>query len=60
MRNAVVLTLVQNCRLHGINPEEHLKDVLERLPRMSNQDDLKQRTPLHWKRSRTQALRQAA
>ncbi len=59
-RNAVVLKLVQNCRLYGIKPEEYLKDVLERLPRMSNQDDLKQRTPLHWKRSRAQALRQAA
>lgn len=59
-RNAAVLTLVQNCRMHGVNPEEYLKDVLERLPRMTNQDDLKQLTPLNWKRSREQALRQAA
>lgn len=59
-RNAVVLTLVQNCRMHGVNPEEYLKDVLERLPRMTNQDDLKQLTPLNWKKAREQSLRRAA
>jgi transposase len=59
-RNAVVLTLVQNCRLHGVNPEEYLKDVLERLPRMTNQDDLSQLTPLNWKQARERSLRQAA
>ncbi len=35
-RNAVVFTLVQNCRMHGINPQEYFKDVLERLPGMTN------------------------
>ena len=59
-RNATVLTLVQNCRMHGVNPEEYLKDVLERLPRMTNQDNLKQLTPRQWQKSRAQALRQAA
>jgi hypothetical protein len=37
-----------------------LKDVLERLPRMTNQDDLKQLTPRQWKKAREQSLRQAA
>jgi hypothetical protein len=63
-RNAVVFTLVQNCRMHGVNPYEYLKDVLERLPRMTNQDDLSQLTPLNWKKSREQSrnpsLKQAA
>jgi len=59
-RNAAVFTLVQNCRMHAVNPEEYLKDVLERLPRMTNQDDLKQLTPLNWKKSRAQSLRRAA
>jgi transposase len=59
-RNAAVFTLVQNCRLHGVNPEEYLKDVLERLPRMTNQDDLSQLMPLNWKKAREQSLRQAA
>lgn len=59
-RNAVVFTLVQNCRMHGVNPYEYLKDVLERLPRMTNQDRLDQLTPLNWKKAREQSLRQAA
>lgn len=59
-RNAAVLTLVQNCRLHGVNPYEYLKDVLERLPRMTNQDRVDQLTPLNWKKAREQSLRQAA
>jgi len=46
--------------MHGVNPEAYLKDVLERLPRMTNQDDLKQLTPLNWKKSREQSLRRAA
>lgn len=59
-RNAAVLTLVQNCRMHGVNPEEYLKDMLERLPRMTNQDDLSQLTPLNWKQAREQSHRRAA
>lgn len=59
-RNAVVMTLVQNCRMHGVNPEEYLKDVLERLPHMTNQDRVDQLTPLNWKKARAQSLRQAA
>lgn len=59
-RNAVVFTLVQNCRMHGVNPEEYLRDMLERLPRMTNQDDLKPLTPRQWKQAREQSLRQAA
>ena len=31
-RSAVIYTLIENCRMHGVNPEEYLKDVLERLP----------------------------
>jgi transposase len=53
-RNAVIFTLVQNCRMHGVNPYEYLKDVLERLPRMTNQDRLDQLTPLNWKKAREQ------
>jgi hypothetical protein len=38
--------------MHRVNPEEYLKDVLERLPRMTNQDDLSQLTPRNWKKTR--------
>ena len=30
-RNAAVFTLVENCRMHGVEPLEYFKDVLERL-----------------------------
>jgi len=59
-RNAVVMTLVQNCRMHGVNPYDYFKDVLERLPRMTNQDNIGQLTPLNWKKSREQARATAA
>jgi transposase len=59
-RNAVVFTLVQNCRMHEVNPYEYFKDLLERLPRMTNQDQLDQLTPLNWKKAREKALPQAA
>jgi len=58
-RNAVVFTLIENCRMHGIEPYEYLKDVLERLPRTTNQQ-VAQLTPLNWKRTREQSLRRAA
>jgi hypothetical protein len=29
-RSAVIYTLIQNCRLHGVEPYTYLKDVLER------------------------------
>jgi len=30
-------TLIENCRLHGVEPYAYLKDVLERLPTTTNQ-----------------------
>lgn len=59
-RNAVVLTLVQNCRMHGVDPYAYLKDLLERLPRMTNRDDLTELTPRRWQQAREKALKQAA
>ena len=58
-RNAVVLTLVQNCRMHGIDPCEYFKDVLERLPRASNQN-VQQLTPVAWKKTRAKTQPRAA
>jgi hypothetical protein len=59
-RNATVYTLIQNCWLHGVEPQAYLKDVLERLPRMTNQDPLEQLTPHNWKQARDKSLKQAA
>lgn len=48
------------CRMHGVNPYECFKDVLERLPRMTNREDLDQLMPLNWKKAREKFLQQAA
>ena len=58
-RSAVIYTLVQNCRMHGVEPYTYLKDVLERLPTATNQT-VAQLTPLNWKKSRQNPLKLAA
>jgi transposase len=58
-RSAVIYTLIENCRMHGVEPYAYLKDVLERLPRTTNQQ-VDQLTPLNWKRTRQAQLRRAA
>jgi len=59
-RSAVIYTLIENCRRHGVDPYSYLKDVLQRLPRMTNQDSLETLTPKHWKKAGEPSLRQAA
>jgi transposase len=58
-RSAVMYTLIENCRLHGVEPYGYLKDVLQRLPRCTNRE-IDQLTPLKWKQARQTALKQAA
>ena len=58
-RNAVVYTLIANCRMHGIEPLAYLKDVLTRLPSTTNQQ-VAELTPRRWKESRSKAAAQAA
>jgi transposase len=58
-RSAVIYTLIENCRMHGVEPYAYLKDVLERLPRTTNQQ-VDQLTPLRWKQARQSVLKQAA
>lgn len=50
-RNAIVYTLIANCRLHQVEPYEYLKDVLTRLPSATNQQ-LAELTPKNWKATR--------
>jgi transposase len=47
-RAAVIYTLVECAKRHGHNPEAYLTDVLERLPAMTNQDDLSVLLPANW------------
>jgi transposase len=58
-RSAVIYTLIENCRLHGVEPYTYLKDVLQRLPHTTNRE-VGQLTPLKWKQARQSALKQAA
>lgn len=59
VRNAAVFTLIQNCRMHGVEPYAYLKDVLERLPTTTSKQ-VAELTPLKWKLARVarQACRQ--
>jgi transposase len=36
-RSAILFTIIENCRRLGINPFEYLRDVLTRLPKLTNQ-----------------------
>jgi transposase len=47
-RSAVIYTIIQSCRRRGINPQEYLTDVLQRLPSMTNQQ-VKDLVPSRWK-----------
>jgi transposase len=58
-RSAVMYTLIENCRMHGIDPYAYLKDVLERLPTMTNQQ-VESLTPLNWQKEREAQVRMAA
>ena len=47
-RTAIVLTFVENIRRHDYCPREYLQWVYERIPRMTNQDDLNALMPEAW------------
>ena len=47
-RSAIIYSLVVSCQRHGKDPLDYLRDVLTRLPTMTNQDDLGLLTPARW------------
>ena len=47
-RSAILFTMVENIRRAGGDPYRYLKDVLTRLPAMTNQDDLRAFLPRNW------------
>jgi transposase len=51
-RAAVVMTLIQTARLHGLDPYTYLRDVLERLP-LTPASQIGELLPGRWKLSRT-------
>lgn len=54
-RSAVLFTMVENCRIIGKDPYAYLKWVFEKLPAMTNQDDLRQLLPASWVKTLDQA-----
>jgi len=51
-RSAIIYTLVQNCKNHGIDPQEYLIDVLEKLPTCgSDPEAARALQPKHWKQN---------
>ncbi len=46
-RGAVIYSIIESCRNHGIDPHAYLKDVLTRLPSMTNWR-IKDLTPRAW------------
>lgn len=47
-RSAIIYSLIVSCQRHGKDPLAYLKDLLTRLPRMTNQDDLRPLLPVNW------------
>ncbi|WP_309381391.1 transposase domain-containing protein [Cerasicoccus frondis] len=47
-RSALIYSIVVSCQRHGVNPFDYLRDVLTRLPKMTNQDDIGALTPSKW------------
>lgn len=50
-RSAILYTIIENCRRHGIDPYAYIKDLLTRLPGMTNQQ-IAALTPKAWAQAR--------
>ena len=57
-RSAVLFTIIENCRRLGLNPYDYLKNVLTRLPTMTNQQTHTV-TPAAWAREKAKASQPA-
>jgi transposase len=58
-RGAIIYTIIESCRRRGIDPYAYLRDVLTRLPRMTNHQ-IPEITPEAWAKARLLLQRQAA
>jgi hypothetical protein len=47
--------MVENCRLHGIDPLAYLADVMPRLVDRGEQDEVSDLLPRQWKAARSAA-----
>jgi transposase len=53
-RSAIIYSIIESCRRHGVDPHEYLNDVLERIPRASNQE-IASMTPAAWAKAKAKA-----
>jgi len=58
-RSAVIYTLLGNCRRHGVNPFDYLKDLFTRLPAVKI-TQIKEFTPAAWAKAKEKVFAQAA
>jgi len=52
-RSAIIYTVIECCRRRGLNPFNYLRDVLTRLPNMTNRQ-IPEVTPAAWQKSQQQ------
>jgi hypothetical protein len=57
-RSAVVYTVIESCRAHGIDPLSYLRDVLTRLPAATNWQ-VPELTPAAWAKATDSQLKAA-
>jgi transposase len=48
-RSAILYSLIVSCQRHDKDPLAYIKDILTRLPRMTNRDDLRPLLPCNWR-----------
>ncbi len=58
-RSAIIYTVIESCRRRGLNPYAYLREVLTRLPRMTNKQ-IPEVTPDAWAKTQRTLQRQAA
>jgi len=58
-RGAIIYTVIESCRRQGLDPYAYLKDILTRLPTMTNHQ-IPDVTPQAWAKTLRQLQRQAA
>ncbi len=55
-RSAIIYTIILSCKRCGVDPHAYIRDLLTRLPHMSNQDDYTHLLPQNWKPALTQTV----
>lgn len=58
--SALIRTLLENCRVHGLDPEEYLSDVIKRLPYRASEEQAAELTPARYAEARQKAAEVAA